>query len=79
MDALQYVQTNLRSTDKSLREIADGAGVGQSWLRMFARGEIPDPGYSKVKALADYFMHGPAMPATAAVDPRATPPHEAAA
>lgn len=56
MDALQYVQTNLQSTDKTLREIADGAGVGQSWLRMFARGEIPDPGYSKVKALSDYFM-----------------------
>jgi len=23
---------------------------------MFARGEIPDPGYSKIRALVDYFV-----------------------
>jgi len=56
MDSLQFVRGQLEVTPRTLREIADGAGVGQSWLRMFARGEIPDPGYSKVKALADYFM-----------------------
>jgi hypothetical protein len=32
---------------------------------MFARGEIPDPGYSKVKALADYFMRVGVVPVPA--------------
>jgi transcriptional regulator with XRE-family HTH domain len=56
MDALQYVRTCLESTPSTTKEIAEGAGVGESWLRMFRRGEIPDPGYSRVKLLADYFL-----------------------
>jgi len=63
MDSLDFVRGQLAGTERSLREVADGAGVGQSWLRMFARGEIPDPGYSKVKALADYFLRVGGRPA----------------
>lgn len=62
MDTLQFVRGQLCATPRTMREIADGAAVGQSWLRMFARGEIPDPGYSKVKALADYFMRVGVVP-----------------
>ena len=56
MDAMKYVRKSLQAPGINLREVADGAGVGHSWLRMFARGEIPDPGYSRVKALSDYFL-----------------------
>lgn len=75
MDTLQFVRGQLDVTDRTLREIADGAGVGQSWLRMFARGEIPDPGYSKVKALADYFMRVGVAPVPLTVE---MPPQQAA-
>jgi transcriptional regulator with XRE-family HTH domain len=56
MDAMEFVRERLATEGLNLREVADGAGVGHSWLRMFARGEIPDPGYSRIKALADYFL-----------------------
>ena len=60
MDAKQFVVERLRAEDRpSLNEIARSAGVGESWLRMFARGEIPDPSYSRIKKLSDYFMRAP--------------------
>jgi hypothetical protein len=32
---------------------------------MFARGEIPDPSYNRVKALADYFLRvGSGLPSS---------------
>lgn len=62
MDALQYVRACLDTTDKSFKEIAEGAGVGASWVRMFKQGHIPDPGYSRVKLLADYFLRIGCMP-----------------
>ena len=63
MDAMQYVRESLAAPEINLREVAEGAGVGHSWLRMFARGAIPDPGYSRVKALADYFLRTGKNPA----------------
>jgi hypothetical protein len=60
MDMLQFVRDCIaRSTDRTLKDISDGARLGDSWFRMFARGAIPDPGYSKIKALSDYFMRSP--------------------
>lgn len=56
MDAMEYVKQQLGRPEVNLRAVADGAGVGHSWLRMFARGQIPDPGYSRIKALSDYFL-----------------------
>lgn len=56
MDALEFVRERLGDKGVNLREVADGAGVGHSWLRMFRRGEIPDPAYSRIKRLADYFL-----------------------
>lgn len=62
MDALQFVQACLERTRTPVREIAQSAGVGESWLGMFKRGRIPDPGYSKVKLLADYFLRVGELP-----------------
>lgn len=59
MDQKLYVAERLSQPGVNLRTIADGAGVGHSWLKMFARGAIPDPGYSRIKALADYFESQP--------------------
>lgn len=55
MDDMRFVRSRLAMRQQTLLEIANGAGVGHRWLGMFARGQIPDPGYSRVKALADYF------------------------
>lgn len=59
MNDLAYVRDRLSAPGVNLREVAEGAGVKLRWLRMLAAGEIPEPGYHKVKALADYFSHGP--------------------
>ncbi len=62
MDAMEFVKHRLEDQSLNLREVADGAGVGHSWLRMFARGAIPDPSYNRIKALSDYFLRVPAKP-----------------
>jgi predicted transcriptional regulator len=51
---LEFVKTRLAARKRPLTAIARGAGVGNSWLRMFAKGVIPDPSYTRVKRLADY-------------------------
>lgn len=39
----------------SLRQIADGAGVGHEWLRSFAYGDrIKDPGVTRLEKLHNY-------------------------
>jgi transcriptional regulator with XRE-family HTH domain len=38
----------------TLRDIAREADVGRSWLAMFHRGEIPNPGYAQIKKLFDF-------------------------
>lgn len=55
MNHVEYVKRCLAQPGVQLTVIAEEAGVGYSWLKMFARGEIPDPGYSRVKALTEYF------------------------
>lgn len=55
MDSMQFVRQRIATPGLNLSAIAEEAGVGYSWLKMFARGEIPDPGYSRIKALEDYF------------------------
>lgn len=62
MDSLQYVRTCLDASGMTTREIAAGSGVGESWLRMFRRGCIPNPGYNNIKLLADYFLRIGAVP-----------------
>ena len=55
MNELEYVRGKLAAPGVNLREVAEGAGVKERWLRMLAAGEIPEPGYNKVRALAEYF------------------------
>lgn len=55
MDSLQYVREQLAAPGINLPAVARSAGVKERWLRMLAAGEIPEPGYGKVKALEDYF------------------------
>lgn len=70
MDAMEYVRGCLASPHLNLREVAEGSGVGESWLRMFKRGKIPDPSYHRVKALADYFLRVGGQTPTPAESPR---------
>jgi predicted transcriptional regulator len=55
VDDLEYVRRQLSAPDINLSAVAEGAGVKPRWLRTFAAGDIPEPGYSKVKRLAEYF------------------------
>ena len=50
-----YVQRCLESTKGRWPIVSVGSGVPISTIRKIARGHIPDPGISKVQALADYF------------------------
>ena len=54
MDDMEFVRKEVAKAE-NLTTVALEADVGYSWLKMFARGEIPDPSYSRIKALADYF------------------------
>jgi hypothetical protein len=40
----------------TLRELAEGAGVDFEWLSKFSRGEITDPGVSKVQRVHDFLV-----------------------
>ena len=40
----------------SLREIAEGAGVGHEWLRSLAYGAIKDPGVLRLEKLHAYLV-----------------------
>ncbi len=51
---LTETKNMLVSTDRTKREIADGAGVGKEWLNKFAQGQIKDPGINRVQAVHDY-------------------------
>lgn len=44
---------------RSLKEIADGAGVGIEWLRKFKSKSKHDFGVQKVQALHDYLITRP--------------------
>lgn len=42
--------------DATLREIAEGAGVGHEWLRGFVYGAIKDPGVSRLEKLHNFLV-----------------------
>lgn len=54
MSEIERIRATVNEDSRSLREIAEAAGVGYSWLRMFARNEIPDPSYQRIRLLQDW-------------------------
>jgi len=59
MDLLGFVRARIGSYQGPLSELAREAGVKASWLHMFARGEIPNPGVQQVQRLADVLNRTP--------------------
>jgi hypothetical protein len=53
-DFVGVVVRRLRRLDKPVPEIAAATGVGESWLYMFRRGKIPNPGVLQFTALQQY-------------------------
>lgn len=51
MDDLTKLRERVRAAPAPVREIAAKAGVRERWLRAFVAGDIPEPGYAKVKRL----------------------------
>lgn len=51
---LECVEGWVQRTKLTPREIADQADIGYSWLVMFKRGLIKDPGYSHVHRLYEF-------------------------
>jgi transcriptional regulator with XRE-family HTH domain len=62
MDTLQFIDACLERTNLSTREIARGSGVKESWLGMYRRGKIPNPGFRNVQLVADFFMRTGEIP-----------------
>lgn len=60
MTMLELVRDRVAKYPGTMGELARETGVTHSWLRMFRQGNIPNPGYDKVQALADYFTGKPA-------------------
>ncbi len=56
MESLEYIRGRLSAPGVVVREVAQGAGVRERWLRLFIAGRIPEPGYGKVQRLYDYLM-----------------------
>lgn len=53
-DFVGVVVRRLRRLDKPVPEIAAACGVGESWLYMFRRGHIPNPGVLQFDRLRRY-------------------------
>lgn len=49
----------IESSDLTLREIADGAGVGYDWLVKFFYGKIASPGPDKMQPVHDFLALPP--------------------
>lgn len=54
VDIVDGVVARLKRVDLPAAEIARAAGVKESWLRMFMRGEIPNPGVRTFQQVVDY-------------------------
>ena len=54
MDLLQQTYELLEKSDKTYREIADGAGVGLQWFCKFKQRRIKSPGVPKGQAVYDF-------------------------
>lgn len=46
-----------RNVRLTLKKISDDTGVPTSWLSMFSRGEIIEPGYVRFATLRDYLAN----------------------
>lgn len=46
----------LASREESLREIANGAGVGYHWLTKYWQGKFSEPGIFKIQRVHDYLL-----------------------
>lgn len=53
-DIVETVVQQLQGVDLTAKEIAAKAGVEESWLRMFRRGKIPNPGVRQFSKVVDY-------------------------
>ena len=54
------VRQKLNAAKGQWPTICEATGLNYSWLTKFARNEIPNPGWNRVKALAEYFAAVPA-------------------
>ncbi len=45
-----------RPTELSLREIAEGAGVGHQWVRSLVYGAIKEPGVTKLEKVYGFML-----------------------
>jgi predicted transcriptional regulator len=55
-DIVAGVVTRLQGIDRTSREIAAEIGVPESWLRMFRRGKIPNPGVRQFRKVEAYVL-----------------------
>ena len=53
-DVVTQLVKRLRDVDKTVPEIAAATGVGERWLYMLRRGEIPNPGVLQFFRVRDY-------------------------
>lgn len=50
-------QLNNRRASLKIEDIAKAINVSEAWLRMFARGKIPNPGVNTVEALCKFLTN----------------------
>ena len=55
MDTIQIIKDRLEGSKGTWPVVCEKTGLDYSWLTKFAQGKIPNPGYAKVFALAEYF------------------------
>ena len=53
-DIVAETRASLRAAEVPASHIAREAGVRESWLRMFMRGKIPNPGIRQFSRVRDY-------------------------
>jgi len=50
-------QLNNRPATLKIEDLAEAINVSETWLRLFARGKIPNPGVMTVEALSKYLTN----------------------
>lgn len=56
MDMYERTREMLRARDQTIPEIAEAAGVGESWLYKINRGAIPNPYFRNLELVHDYLL-----------------------
>ena len=51
----QIVFARLQAERGKWPKICEATGIGYYWLRRFAQGHIPNPGFNQIQVLYDYF------------------------